>query len=336
MVEEDEVVNIKEEGNMSTSPFQSPDIITFGESMGLLTARDTRGLEYAATLDKTFGGAESNLAIGVARLGHSSGWFGRLGNDPIGNMILKAIRGEGVDVSRAKLSDHEPTGLMIRENASGKASVHYYRKLSAASAMTPDDLDPEYIAGARILHVTGITAAISESGLSTVEAAIHIAKQAGVKVSFDPNLRLKLWSAEKARPVLLRLAEQADYFLPGLDEMKLLYNEESDEKVLERLAAMDAVCIVKGGPDLTYVLADGTLTEVPYFKADQVLDTVGAGDGFCAGFLAGLLKGYTPQEATRLGNLNGSMVIQAVGDWEALPTWAQVEAKLNNVAHVER
>ena len=101
---------------------------------------------------------------------------------------------------------------MIRENASGKASVHYYRKLSAASAMTPDDLDPEYIAGAKILHVTGITAAISESGLSTVEAAIHIAKQAGVKVSFDPNLRLKLWSAEKARPVLLRLAEQADYF----------------------------------------------------------------------------------------------------------------------------
>lgn len=321
---------------MSTNTRRSPEIVTFGESMGLLTAKDTRGLEYAAKLDKSFGGAESNLAIGVSRLGHTSGWFGRLGNDPIGNMILKAIRGEGVDVSRARMSDTEPTGLMIRENASGKASVHYYRKLSAASAITPEDLDADYIAGAQILHVTGITAAISVSGLATVEAAIHIAKQAGVKVSFDPNLRLKLWSAEEARPVLLRLAEQADYFLPGLDEMKLLYNEEDDQKVLERLSAMNAVCIVKGGPDLTYVLVNGTLTEVPYFKADHVLDTVGAGDGFCAGFLSGLLKGYSPQEATRLGNLTGSMVIQAVGDWEALPTWEQVEAKLNNVAHVER
>ncbi|NEU62163.1 sugar kinase [Paenibacillus sp. ALJ109b] len=321
---------------MSTNTRPSPEIVTFGESMGLLTAKDTRGLEYAATLDKSFGGAESNLAIGVSRLGHTSGWFGRLGNDPIGNMILKAIRGEGVDVSRARMSDKEPTGLMIRENASGKASVHYYRKLSAASAITPEDLDTDYIAGAQILHVTGITAAISASGLATVEAAIHIAKQAGVKVSFDPNLRLKLWLAEEARPVLLRLAEQADYFLPGLDEMKLLYNEEDDQKVLERLSAMNAVCIVKGGPDLTYVLVNGTLTEVPYFKADHVLDTVGAGDGFCAGFLSGLIKGYSPQEATRLGNLTGSMVIQAVGDWEALPTWEQVEAKLNNVAHVER
>ena len=118
--------------------------------------------------------------------------------------------------------------------------------------------------------------------------------------------------------------------------MKLLYNEQDEQKIFERLSALNAVSIVKGGPDLTYVLVNGTLTEVPYFKADHVLDTVGAGDGFCAGFLAGMLKGYSPEEATRLGNLTGSMVIQAVGDWEALPTWEQVEAKLNNVTHVER
>jgi len=118
--------------------------------------------------------------------------------------------------------------------------------------------------------------------------------------------------------------------------MKLLYDEQDEQRVFERLSALSAISIVKGGPDLTYVLVNGTLTEVPYFKADHVLDTVGAGDGFCAGFLSGLLKGYSPQEATRLGNLTGSMVIQAVGDWEALPTWEQVEAKLNNVAHVER
>lgn len=313
-----------------------PEVVTFGESMGLFTAQDTRGLEYAATLHKSFGGAESNVAIGLARLGHRSGWCGWLGNDPLGQMIMKSIRGEGVDVSRAKLKEEMTTGLMIRENIPGKSSVHYYRKLSAASYMTPSELDREYIAGARILHVTGITAAISPSSLKTVQEAIRIAKDSGVKVSFDPNVRLKLWTIEEARPILLSLAEQADYFLPGLDELKLLYEEENTERIFEKLMKLQAVSIVKGGPDLTYVLDEGRVDQVPYVKADQVLDTVGAGDGFCAGFLAGLLEGKSPIEATKLGSLIGSMVIQAVGDWEALPTHAQVEAALNNIQHIER
>lgn len=313
-----------------------PEVVTFGESMGLFTAQDTRGLEYASTLHKSFGGAESNVAIGLARLGHHSGWFGHLGNDPLGQMIMKAIRGEGVDVSRAKLKEEMTTGLMIRENLPGKSSVHYYRKLSAASYMTPTELDPDYIAGAKILHVTGITAAISPSSLQTVQAAIRIAKNSGVKVSFDPNLRMKLWALEEARPVLLALAEQADYFLPGLDELKLLYDEERPEQIFKKLAKLQAVSIVKGGPDLTYVLDRGSVAEVPYVKADQVLDTVGAGDGFCAGFLAGLLRGKSPFEATELGSVTGSMVVQAVGDWEALPTHAQVEAAIHHVQHIER
>lgn len=314
----------------------SPEVVTFGESMGLLTAEDSRGLEYAAQLRKSFGGAESNLAIGIARLGHSVGWCGRLGNDPLGHMIQKAIRGEGVDVSRSILADGEPTGLMLRENVSGKASVHYYRRFSAASHMQPDDLDADYIAGARILHVTGITAAISSSGLATVKRAMEIATEAGVTVSFDPNLRLKLWTLEEARPVLLDLAERCDYFLPGLDELALLYETSSDAEIFDRLRQLKAISIVKGGPDLTYVVEKDRTLEVPYFKAEQVLDTVGAGDGFCAGFLTGLLRGYSNEEAVRLGNLNGSMVIQAVGDWEALPTHSQVEAKLGNKVHIER
>ncbi|ANF98000.1 sugar kinase [Paenibacillus bovis] len=313
-----------------------PEVVTFGESMGLLTAEDSRGLEYASQLRKSFGGAESNLAIGIARLGHSAGWCGRLGDDPLGHMIQKSIRGEGVDVSRSILATGEPTGLMLRENASGHASVYYYRKLSAASRMTPEDLDEDYIRNTRILHVTGITAAISESGLATVNRAMDIAREAGVTVCFDPNLRLKLWTLEEARRILLALAEKCDYFLPGLDELALLYETEDQNEIFARLRRLRAVSIVKGGPDLTYVVEKENTLEVPYFKAERVLDTVGAGDGFCAGFITGLLRGYTIEEAVRLGNLNGSMVIQAVGDWEALPTDAQVQAKLNNKAHVER
>lgn len=313
-----------------------PEVVTFGESMGLLMPTGTKGIEYSAHFEKSLAGAESNLAIGVARLGRKSGWFGRLGSDPLGRFILKQIRGEGVDVSRAELTGEAPTGLIIREVVSGKSSVYYYRKNSAASLMRPEHLDEDYIRHARILHVTGITAALSTSCLDTVREAIRIAKKHGVRVSFDPNLRLKLWSLEQARPVLLELAQEADYFLPGLDELKLLYDTESFDEIVGNLSRLPGVSIVKGGNDETYIVENGNVSSVPYFKVERVVDTVGAGDGFCAGFLVGLLKDYSLAEAVRLGNLIGSLVVQTEGDWEGLPTWEQVEAILGNHSHIER
>jgi 2-dehydro-3-deoxygluconokinase len=313
-----------------------PEIITFGESMALLTPKGNKGLEYSGDLDKSFGGAESNLAIGVARLGHQAGWFGRLGNDPYGRYITKVIRGEGVDVSRSILSDDAGTGLMSREEVAGKVSVYYHRKHSAASYMQPEHLDEEYISKARILHITGITPALSDNCTRTVKEAVRLARKHGVKISFDPNLRLKLWNIEEARPVLLELAEQADYFLPGLDELKLLYATEDVDVILDKLKNLGAVSIIKGGNEETMILENGSLSSVPYFKVDKVIDPIGAGDGFCAGFMVGLLKGYSHKGAVKLGNLIGSMVVQLEGDWEALPTWAQVDTILGNKTHVER
>lgn len=313
-----------------------PEVVTFGESMGLLMSTGNKGIEYSSTLDKSFGGAESNFAIGVARLGHRVGWFGRLGKDPLGLMILKRIRGEGVDVSRVVLSEEAPTGLMLKEAVSGKSFVYYYRKNSAASLMRPDQLDEEYIKQAKILHVTGITAALSESCRETLREAIRIAKKHGVKVCFDPNLRLKLWTLEEARETLMPLAEEADYFLPGLDELKLLYQTEDFNEIVSRLSKLSAVSIVKGGDNETYLIENGKVTAVPFFKAERVVDTVGAGDGFCAGFIVGVLKGHELAEAVRLGNLMGSLAVQMEGDWEALPTWEKAQAVLQNKSSVER
>jgi 2-dehydro-3-deoxygluconokinase len=313
-----------------------PEVITFGESMACLMPVGTKGIEYSATFNNSFGGAESNFAIGIARLGHRSGWFGRLGKDPLGHMILKRIRGEGVDVSRAELTEEAPTGLMFRQVVSGKSSVYYYRKNSAASMMRPEHLDEEYIKQAKILHVTGITAALSLSARETLIEAIRLAKKNGVKVCFDPNLRLKLWTIEEAREVLLPLAEEADFFMPGLDELKLLYQTEDFDEIIGLLAKLPGVSIVKGGENETYLVEKGMVTAVPYYKVDKVIDTVGAGDGFCSGFVVGVLKGYNLEEAVRLGNLMGSMVIQMEGDWEALPTWEQAEAVMQNKGHVER
>lgn len=314
----------------------SPQIITFGESMALFMPENYKAIERAATLEQSFGGAESNVAIGLARLGSSVGWFGALGDDPFGKIILKTLRGEGVDISRAKVRSDAPTGMMFREFVAGKMAVHYFRKHSAASRMTPDQLDEDYIRGAKLLHVTGITAALSEDCRRTLRRAVDIAKEAGVLVSFDPNLRLKLWSIEEAREALLPLAADADYFLPGWDELKLLYDTDDYETIKGKLNELKAISIIKGVGDTTVVLNKGVEESQPFYPADQVVDTVGAGDGFCAGFLAGIMKGMTPIEAVRLASINGSLVVQMRGDWEALPEWNVVEQRLSSKAWVER
>ncbi|WP_090640907.1 sugar kinase [Paenibacillus sp. UNC496MF] len=315
---------------------QAPDLLTFGETMALFMPQEYRSLEQASSLEQSFGGAESNVAIGVARLGCSAGWFGALGDDPFGRMIRKRVRGEGVDVSRSKLVPDAPTGMMFRETVAGKLAVHYYRKHSAASRMTPGDLDLDYIKGCKILHVTGITPALSDNCRETLIAAVSAAKAAGARISFDPNLRLKLWTIEEARRVVLPLAEQADYFLPGWDELRLLYETEDFAEAKERLSRLNAVSIVKGVGDTTVVLENGGALEIPFYPADMVVDTVGAGDAFCSGFLAGLLKGMKPAEAVRLGSINGSLVVQMRGDWEALPDWETASRRLSDKGWVER
>lgn len=314
----------------------SPQIVTFGESMALFMPQEHKSIERAATLEQSFGGAESNVAIGLARLGSSVGWFGALGDDPFGKIILKTLRGEGVDVSRVQLSTEAPTGMMFREHVAGRLAVHYFRKHSAASRMVPEQLDENYIRGAKLLHVTGITAALSEDCRKTLRRAVDIAKEAGVLVSFDPNLRLKLWSIEEARDTLLPLAADADYFLPGWDELKLLYDTDDYEKIKSQLTQLKAVTIIKGRGDTTVVLNEGQEESLPFYPAEQVVDTVGAGDGFCAGFLAGIMKGLSPVEAVRLASINGSLVVQMRGDWEALPEWSVVQQRMSAKAWVER
>lgn len=308
---------------------QVPDLLTFGETMALFMPEDYRSIENASSLEQSFGGAESNVAIGAARLGCSVGWFGALGDDPFGRQILKRVRGEGVDVSRARLVAGAPTGMMFRERVAGNLAVHYYRKHSAASRMTPDDLDLAYIRGCKILHVTGITPALSDSCRETLMAAVSAAKAAGARISFDPNLRLKLWTIEEARRVVLPLAEMADYYLPGWDELRLLHETDDFEEVKAKLSELKAISVIKGVGDSTVVLENGQAVEVPFYPVDQVVDTVGAGDAFCSGFLAGLLKGMSPVEAVRLGSINGALVVQMRGDWDALPDWTTASRRLS-------
>lgn len=299
------------------------DLVTLGESMVLLTPTQTGPLRYAHTFSRRLGGAESNVAIGLARLGKKVSWISKVGNDEFGEYILSTIRGEGVDTSAVKCDPEAPSGLYIKERRTpDRFRVFYYRYDSAASRLTPDDIDVGTIQRAKILHLTGITPALSTSCRETVVHAITIARRHQVTVSFDPNMRLKLWTVEEAGPVLREIIAHSDIVLPGIEEGHLLYNETDPKRLAAKiLSCGPSVCVVKLGVEGAYFATnDGDEGFVPALKFEQIVDPVGAGDGFAAGLLCGYLEGKPWREAVEMGNKVGGIVTQYEGDMEGLPT----------------
>lgn len=309
------------------------DVVTFGETMILLRPAAPGPLRSAELFARSFGGAEANMAIGLSRLGCKVGWVSRLGDDEFGRYIRNTIRGEGVDVAAVKLDPEAPTALFFKEPRPGRESrVFYYRKGSAASRMAPGDLPPDYLRGARYLHLSGITPALSDSCRALCYQAVAAARAAGVAVCFDPNLRRKLWPEAEARRVLLELAAQADVFLPGVEEAEFLWGAGTPEELAARALVHGArLVVMKLGAAGCLVAAGDRMERVPGFPV-HVVDPVGAGDAFAAGFLAGLLRGLPPERAARLANACGALACTNFGDWEAAPEWADVEALLGGTA----
>jgi 2-dehydro-3-deoxygluconokinase len=309
------------------------DVVTFGETMVLFTPQSSGPLRFVNQFSKTVAGAESNVAIALARLGHQVGWISRLGRDEFGLYIRNFIRGEGVDTSRVVFDDEHPTAVFFKERQVGQETkVYYYRRGSAASFLTPDDVDETYLAQAKFLHLTGITPALGETCLETVEHAIRLARKHGVTVVMDPNIRLKLWSKERAREVLNRIAAQVDVVMPGMEEGEILTGETTPEGVARKLLRQGAqAAVIKlGERGAFYMTADGMQEYVDGFPVAQVIDPIGAGDGFAAGFLSGLIRGWTYREAVRLGNRVGAYAVTVPGDVEGYPYWSQIAPDQQN------
>jgi 2-dehydro-3-deoxygluconokinase len=304
-----------------------PELVTLGETMVLLTPVPGGSLEDASLFLRSLGGAESNVAIGAARLGISAGWISRLGKDPFGAFLLKKIRGEGVDTSRVMFDEKFATAVMFKEvKDHGNPNVFYYRKSSAFSQIQPDDLDESYIAEAAILHISGITPTLSESAKATLQKAIDIAKNNGTKISFDPNLRLKLWSIEEARDILFDLASRSDYFLPGAEELRLLFDTSKREEWIEMIRGMGIPhTVVKLGEEGCMLIERDFVKQIPGFAVQKVVDTIGAGDGFAAGFLSSVIKGMSVEEAAIIANAVGARCVTFQGDIEGLPTQEELE-----------
>ncbi|MDF2992907.1 MAG: sugar kinase, ribokinase family [Microbacterium sp.] len=295
-------------------------VVTLGETMALARTTEIGSLRHAAGLALGIGGAESNVAVGLQRLGIDTSWLGRVGEDPLGERIVRELRGEGLDV-RAVVDGGAPTGLMIKERPSAASTaVHYYRRGSAGSRLAADDVPAGWIEDAALLHVTGITPLLSASARESVLAVIERARRAAVPVSFDINYRSALAAPEVAGPVLREIAERATLVFGGVEELDLL----GSDATAALLAAGVAQVIVKRGPAGAAVFSLADVTEAPGFVIEP-FDTVGAGDAFVAGYLSAWLDDLSVADALVRGNACGAMACLVPGDWEAAPTRRDLE-----------
>jgi 2-dehydro-3-deoxygluconokinase len=311
-------------------------VVTLGESLGLLVASRIGRLELVPTMDLGFGGAESNVAVGLARLGVPVTWMGRLGDDALGRLIERQLRAEGVNAA-ATHDPTAPTALMLKERpAVGSSAVSYYRAGSAGSRLAPEHLDVARIREARILHITGITAALGAGPRAALDAAIDAAIDGGTIVSFDVNHRSRLWSHATAAFAYREIAARADVVFAGDDEAELLTGEREPAAQAAAIIELGPTqAIVKLGAEGAYALADGHAMEQPAFPVHAV-DTVGAGDAFVAGYLAELLAGASLNERLRTAAACGAIACTAPGDWEAAPDRAAIARLLGAGDPVQR
>ncbi|MET3951636.1 sugar kinase [Arthrobacter sp. UYEF36] len=307
-----------------------PELLTFGESM--VSLRSAGPLSAGGSLGMHVAGAESNVAVGVARLGHRVGWAGVVGADPHGEFILRQLRGEGIAVHHREDAGRSTGVMFLEQRTADVTRAFYYRAGSAGSTLSRDDVDAAFRSGARVLHLTGITAALSQEARRAVEYAAARAAGEGLDVSLDVNYRSKLWSREEARAVLSPLARHASILIASDDELCLVASggaagpeagagpagDAETAMAAELLDRGVREVVVKRGAAGAGVHTSSGRWETPAVPVTSI-DTVGAGDAFTAGYLSSLLDGEDVAGRLRRGALAGAFAVSTAGDWEGLP-----------------
>ncbi len=272
-----------------------------------------------------FGGDTMNVAIAAARLGARSAMITKLGADPFGDAIESLLRDEQVDVSAVSRHPQAATGLYLVTHDSAGHSFTYYRKGSAASLLSPADVSAALIGSARYLHLSGISQAISGSALEATDHAIGLARGAGVALSYDTNLRTRLWSAEQARPVVERTARQATFLKTSLEDSEALLGLSDPARIAAHFLDLGcAIVVVTLGKAGVHLAESGAAQTIPGFAVDAV-DATGAGDAFTGAFLAELVRGRSAAEAARFANAAAALSTLDYGAIKPLPRRDAVE-----------
>lgn len=297
----------------------APRVLTLGESMGLIRGDGVGGFEHLASAGVDTGGAEGNTAIGLSRLGVPVTWLGRVGDDALGRRVAGDLRSEGVDVV-AVTDRGAPTGLMLKSTLRpGATLVDYYRAGSAGSRLSSRDLDTVDVSAYDLLHVTGVTLALSATARATALEAVRRAREAGILVSFAINHRSRLWTSDEAAAVCGDLLAHSDIVFASDDEARLLVPtvDPSDTAGLARAISLlgPAEVLVTLGGDGVSAEIDGEAHRLPAERIVPV-DTVGAGDAFAAGYLSRRLAGAPATERLRVATRCGAWACLNPGDWQ--------------------
>lgn len=315
-----------------------PDLVTFGETMAVLRGDSAGPLQHNATLRLSCAGAESTVAVGMARLGHHAVWVGRTGDDELGEMVRSALRGTGVEVC-SPIDPQRPTGLLLRSARTARLTrVHYYRQGSAGSALTIDDLKEPLSRRPRVLHATGITPALAPDARAAALEAVASARDSGVLVSYDVNYRARLSTVAEAAEVTQAVLDHVDIVFCGEDELPVLAGAlGSPAATADELLACPVrfQLVIKRGSRGAAASADRATVTAAAIDV-PVVDVVGAGDAFVAGYLSAQLDGLPLAERLHRAVQLGAFCVSTNGDWEGLPTRAELHLLGRSPDHTDR
>jgi 2-dehydro-3-deoxygluconokinase len=284
-------------------------LLAVGETMAMFAPAVATPLVTASDFLLDAGGAESNVAAHVVALGHRARWFSRLGRDALGERIRRTLVERGIDVSGVIIDSGHPTGIYVKDPGAG---VFYYRRGSAASHLAPADAQAVSLTSVDLLHVSGITAAISESAAEFLADLMTRARLEGVTVSFDVNHRTALWSAGSAADPLLDLARRADVVFVGADEAEALWGTTEPGHVRGLLDEVPELVVKDGHVGATTFIEDTRTFEAT--PPVDVVEAVGAGDAFAGGYLAGLLDDLSIGRRLRAGHARAALTLQTTRD----------------------
>jgi 2-dehydro-3-deoxygluconokinase len=294
------------------------DVLAIGETMAMVTPVAGGTLNGRSALVLHPGGAESNVAASLAQFGARTEWASAVGADALGDMILSEVASHGVGTSHVRRDAHAPTGVYFKDPKPDRTDVLYYRAGSAASAMGVNRLDAWIPLKPRLVHVSGITPALSATCEALIEAVVVERVFGDAVVSFDVNHRPQLW-AEDAGPVLRKLAAHSDIVFVGRDEAERVWGTTDADSVRAMFPNVHHL-VVKDGDIEAVSFTDGGRVAMPSRHVD-VIDPVGAGDAFAAGWLMAHLRGETEPDKLALGHWTAAQVLRAAGDLAPLPDY---------------
>ena len=308
-----------------------PDMLSIGESMIELFSEEP--MDTAETFTRSVAGDSLNIIVAASRLGTNTGYITKLGNDPFEAYLLDTFTLEGIDTTHVLSSNGFNAVHFVTVRPDGDREFVYYRAGSSPSTIKPEELNPEYISNAKIMHCSGIAQAISPSSRATVLAAAQIAHLNGVPVSYDPNYRHQLWNPSEAREAMEELMPYVDIFLPSAPaDSKVLFETEDPEKVIQESNRRGVeTVVVTLGEDGALIGAENEVMQLDPMPAGPVIDTTGAGDSFKGGFIHGFLEGKSIAESALIGNVCAGITITGRGALNPMPYRKKVYDKVRNL-----